>query len=359
MGSYDGLSAIVSQLLFVLPFFLGRQLLRNSADIEEMLRTLVVAGLLYSLPILFEIRMSPQLHLWFYGYNPSQFLQQMRNGGFRPVVFIGHGLGVAFFIMTATLAATALWRTRTRVWRFSPARVTAYLGVILILCKGIASLLYGALVASLVYWTKPRLQLLVAMVLVTVALLYPALRAADLVPTSYIVAAAKTISEERADSLEFRFDHEQQMMDRASQRIWFGWGRFGRSRIFDEWGSDVSVTDGRWTITLGQFGLFGFVAEFGLLALTVFRAASVLRLVQSERDRIFLAAIALIVAITMLDMLPDAALTPLTWLFAGAMLGRAEDLRRAAPFWRQNDRPYSAARVTENAAFHAHRSLQQ
>ena len=63
------------------------------------------------------------------------------------------------------------------------------------------------------------------------------------------------------------------MMDRASQRIWFGWGRFGRSRIFDEWGSDVSVTDGRWTITLGQFGLFGFVAEFGLLALTVFRAA--------------------------------------------------------------------------------------
>ena len=201
VGTYDGLSAIVSQLLFVLPFFLGRQLLRNSADIEEMLRTLVVAGLLYSLPILFEIRMSPQLHLWFYGYNPSQFLQQMRNGGFRPVVFIGHGLGVAFFIMTATLAATALWRTRTRVRRFSPARVTAYLGVILILCKGIASLLYGALVASLVYWTKPRLQLLVAMVLVTVALLYPALRAADLVPTSYIVAAAKTISEERAELL--------------------------------------------------------------------------------------------------------------------------------------------------------------
>ena len=78
-----------------------------------------------------------------------------------------------------------------------------------------------------------------------------------------------------------------------------------------------AYTDGRWTITLGQFGVFGFVAEFGLLALTVFRAASALRLVESERDRIFLAAIALIVAITMLDMLPDAALTPLTWLFAG------------------------------------------
>ena len=45
VGVYDGLSAIVSQLLFLLPFFLGRQLLRNSADIEEILRALVVAGL--------------------------------------------------------------------------------------------------------------------------------------------------------------------------------------------------------------------------------------------------------------------------------------------------------------------------
>ena len=74
VGSYDGLSAIVGQFLFVLPFFLGRQLLRNSADIEEILRTLVIAGLLYSLPMLFEIRMSPQLHHWLYGYGPFGFV---------------------------------------------------------------------------------------------------------------------------------------------------------------------------------------------------------------------------------------------------------------------------------------------
>jgi hypothetical protein len=33
VGVYDGLSAVVSQFLFVAPFFLGRQLLKNSADI--------------------------------------------------------------------------------------------------------------------------------------------------------------------------------------------------------------------------------------------------------------------------------------------------------------------------------------
>jgi hypothetical protein len=65
-------------------------------------------------------------------------------------------------------------------------------------------------------------------------------------------------------------------------------------------------------------------------AWTVFRAATTLRFVDFERDRIFFAAIALIVATTMIDMLPDSSLTPLTWLFAGALLGRAEDLQRSA-----------------------------
>jgi hypothetical protein len=322
-------------------------LLGNSAGMEEVLRTLVVAGLLYSLPIFLEARMSPQLHYWFYGYYPSQFLQQMRTGGFRPTVFIGHGLSVAFFIMTATVAATALWRTQTRVQWLTPAGVFGYLSGILILCKALTSLLYGAVAVPLVRLTKPRLQLHIAMLLVSIAVLYPAFRAGDLVPIDHILAAANSISEERADSLKFRFDNEQQLLDRASQRIWFGWGRYGRSRIFDEWGSDISVTDGRWIVTLGQFGLFGFLSEFGLLAWTVFRAGSGLRFVASERDCLFLAVLALIVSITMIDMLPNATLTPWTWLLAGALLGRTESARTAARRLRQSDRLNSVAAQEE------------
>ena len=78
--------------------------------------------------------------------------------------------------------------------------------------------------------------------------------------------------------------------------------------------------------SVGQFGLFGFVAEFGLLALPVFRAASVLRLTVSASDRIILAALALILAVNIIDLLPNAFLTPWTWLLAGALLGRVEAL---------------------------------
>ena len=68
VSAYDGLSAIVAQFLFILPFFFGRQLFKGPADVEEIFRILITAGLLYSLPMLFEIRMSPQLHAWLYGY---------------------------------------------------------------------------------------------------------------------------------------------------------------------------------------------------------------------------------------------------------------------------------------------------
>lgn len=338
VGTYDGLSAIVAQFLFLLPFFLGRQLLRNSADTELILRTLAIAGLLYTLPMLYEIRMSPVLHHWFYGYSPFGFATQMRYDGFRPTVFMENGLLTSFFAMTATVAATAFWRTQTPVLKLAPAAITAYLSAILVLCKSLGALIYGAVLVPLVWLTRPQLQLRIAMIFVSIALVYPLFRAADLVPTKYMFDAAASISEDRADSLQFRFDNEQRLLDRASQRLLFGWGRWGRSRVYDESGKDIGITDGRWTITLGQFGIFGFLAEFGLLAFPVFRVASALRFAESERDSVFLAALALIIAINMIDLLPNASLSPWTWLLAGALLGRAEALRGAERGLRRFDR---------------------
>src|SRR5258708_11362367 len=111
----------------------------------------------------------------------------------------------------------------------------------------------------------------------------------------------------------------------------FGWGRFGRNRIYDEdTGKDLSITDGTWIITMGQFGFFGFLAEFGLLSLAVVRATSALKYTQTAHDQVFLAALALILAINMIDLLPNSSLSPWTWLLAGALLGRAEALRARA-----------------------------
>ena len=104
-------------------------------------------------------------------------------------------------------------------------------------------------------FAPPRLQLWLGVVLVSVALLYPTLRATDFFPTMYLVDTAASVSDDRAQSLKFRFDQEQQLLDHAWKRFSFGWGRFGRNRVYDEEsGRDLSVTDGQWIITMGQFG---------------------------------------------------------------------------------------------------------
>jgi hypothetical protein len=331
VGSYDALSASVEEFIFILPFFLGRQFLRSSEDNAEILRVMVIAGLAYSLPMLFEIRMSPQLHNWIYGYFPTSFGQEIRSGGFRPVVFLGHGLLVAFFAMTSVVAAAALWRTRSRVGRLAPGGITVYLGFVLLLCKTLSALLYAAGLVPLVRWASPRLQLRVASVLVIIALAYPLLRVADMVPTASIVSAASAISADRAQSIEFRFHQEDQLLDRAWERPWFGWGRFGRNRVYNGWmGRDTSVTDGHWIITMGTFGIVGFVAEFCLLALPVFRAAMALKFAQSRQEGVYLAALALIVAINIFDLLPNSSISPWTWFLVGALLGRTEAIETVA-----------------------------
>jgi hypothetical protein len=324
---YDAVSAVVGQFLFVIPFFLGRQILRGAEDSERMLRVLVIAGLAYSVPMWFEIRMSPQLHTWIYGYFPTSFNQQFRDGGFRPVVFLGHGLVAAFFIMTTAVASAAFWRAQVRVFKFSPAGTTAYLCTLLALCKTLGDLIYGAVLVPLVRWTQPRLQVRLAVVLASVALLYPVFRAADIIPTDAIVTMISSISAERAGSLKTRFDNESQLLARASERPLFGWGRWGRNRVYNgETGQDTSFTDGRWVITIGSWGIFGFLAEFSLLSLPIFRAFSIIKFTESSRERIFFAALTLILGVNMIELLPNSTFTPWTWLLAGSLLGRSETL---------------------------------
>ena len=81
---------------------------------------------------------------------------------------------------------------------------------------------------------------------------------------------------------------------------------------------------------MGVFGLVGFVATFGLLGLAVFRAATALKYAQAIREKEYLAALALIIAINIIDLLPNSSLSPLTWLLVGALLGRAEALHAVA-----------------------------
>lgn len=327
VGLYDAGSALLSQFILFSPLLLARQVFRSDQDILELLRVLVIAGLLYSVLLLFEIRMSPQLHYWVYGFYPSDFSQAIRGGGFRPMAFMGHGLLASLFLMSSVVAAAVFWRMRIRIAWFSAAGVSVYLAAVLVACKSLGAFLYGAILAPLVRWSSPRTQIRAALVLAVVSLAYPVLRTYDFVPRDALLDFARSISDDRASSLSFRFENEDRLLAKASERFWFGWGRYGRNRIYDDYGSEV-VTDGRWIITFGQFGAFGFICEFGLLALPIFYAWGALRRAHSREAAILLGALALIQGARIIDQLPNASINPWAWLLAGALLGKAELSRR-------------------------------
>ncbi|MBR0685661.1 hypothetical protein JQ594_07015 [Bradyrhizobium manausense] len=327
VGYYDGISALLSQSILFLPFLVGRRFLTRAGDLETLLGVLVLCALIYSLPMIFEIKFSPQLSMWIYGTFSAATSVEMRYGGFRPVVFMINGLAAAFFLSTAILATAAFWRVRGRVVNLPSAGIFSFLGLLLILCKSAGALVYAVLFGTLIRWFRPKLQMRVAVVLAILAISYPLLRMSNLFPTERLLELSATFNKERASSLGVRFDQEQKLLAHAADRFWLGWGRYGRSRVYDEYGQDISITDGQWIVTLGQFGFIGFIAQFGLLTVPIFFAARTLKFVRSQREAVFLSCLTLIVALTAIEQIPNASISSWSWLIAGALVGRSSAMR--------------------------------
>ncbi|MDU8926216.1 hypothetical protein RXV86_02355 [Alisedimentitalea sp. MJ-SS2] len=321
----EAISLMVQQGMLLLPFILARNFLSAPDDQRDLLFALVAAGLVYSLPMLIEVRLSPQLNIWIYGYFQHSFDQMVRFGGFRPIVFLYHGLWVAFFALTVVAAAAALWRGSEGGMKSFAFGATGYMWVVLVLCKSVASIGYSLVLVPLVAFAGRTLQFRLAATLALLALAYPAMRGADLVPTTWLVEQASAIDTDRAASLEFRFDNEQVLLDRAREKPVFGWGSWGRNHILDPVSGEIlTVTDGRWVITIGVYGWVGFLAEFGLLAWPLLLLA--VRSHGVERGEIspWLGPLALILGFNLFDLLPNATITTLTFLISGMMLGYIE-----------------------------------
>jgi O-antigen ligase len=338
---YDAVSMAFPQVFVLMTLALARRFLADAEGLRALAVALVAAGVAYSFPMLLEVRLSPQLNTWIYGYFQHSFLQMMRGDGFRPIVFLSHGLWVAFLAFTCFAAALALARTdppplRRRWWL-----IAVWLGFVLVLCKSMAALVYGILALAVLGLAGHRLWLRLAVLMAVLVLAYPLLRAQGLVPTDALVEFVAGINPDRAQSLGFRFDNEEGLLARALERPWFGWGGYGRNGLHDPWtGRLVSISDGEWIIALGITGIAGFIAQFGLLALPL---VLLLRRVRAPGYAPLASALALIHGYNLADLIPNATVTPLTWLIAGALLGHAESLARAGHARASGPAPASGA----------------
>lgn len=326
LGLYDGCSATFSQLvIWAAPYLVGRLYVRSAEDARLFLTCLFVGGLTY-LPLCWvEMRLSPQLHNWIYGFAQHEFLQTIRGDGYRPMVFMQHGLSLGLYMTSAAIAGLALLQAK------SLGVLSRYGGVPLVyisllniplLRSGNAIITTILGVSTLIVAT--RFGRTVALPLLLVLTAMPAAYVVDRLTvdlsSSTLIGLAEQASADRADSLEFRVNQERSLIAKAMERPLFGWGGWGRARVFSEDGTDRSVTDSLWIIVLGNNGIVGLLALGAMLLLGPITACFALRGASwSDAETVCWITLALIVVLYAADCCVNAMPNPIYMICAGGL----------------------------------------
>jgi len=322
---YDGISSSVLSFLTILPLLVGIRYFNTYDRQLTMFKYFVIAGVIYGLLTLYEVRMSPQLHKQLYGYFPHSWLQQVRDGGFRSIVFMGHGLLVAMFLAVCIGCTATLQRLKIKVLPVATGAILAGIFVALIFQKSVAALIYGAFLLVMIMFFSNRRIHFAALMIGGLYVTYPILSATHLFPHKQLVELARNFSDERAGSLEYRFENENILLAHANLKPLVGWGGWGRNRVYDiNTGEDISTTDGKWILTLGIRGWLGFLTESFFIIAPLWMSYSLQRKknILPINEAKLLSSHALIVAVILIDQLPNASMNPLYWLVVGSLLGR-------------------------------------
>jgi hypothetical protein len=324
LSAHEAFNVCLNDLFYLwLPFVIGRALITTSRDVRQLLQSLAIAGAIYTPFEFIELMLSPQLHMWIYGFHQHEFLQTIRGNGYRPMVFMPHGLVVGLFMCWSALAAVVLFKARKKILGFPSFAVAGYNFAFLVWCKSLGAVVYTLVMAPIIWFTRPKGLVRVCAILAAIVFVYPVLRATDLFPTKGFVDAAYSIAGgDRAQSLQFRFEMEQLLTDHTKDRPLFGWGRFQRNMVLDDYtGRDVSVSDGQWIVMYSQKGAWGFVCFFGIVLTPIFYLRRKLPKIEDREEKILLAGLAALLAVGVVDLVPNALQNSFTVFIAGALWG--------------------------------------
>jgi hypothetical protein len=326
LGLWEGISStFITTITWVVPYFIGRLYFQTLEDFRELAFGIYIAGLIYVPLALFEFRMAPVLHNLVYGFNQHQFIQTLRGGGgYRPMVFLQHGLAVGMLLTASFLCGYWLWRRGTlrTLWT-----IPVYYFLILHLAVTLYARSYGALIllAGGLFVLEASRVLNTRVLLLIVALippLYVSSRASGLwdgYPAPAIVE--QVFGARRASSLNTRLENENLMVARAHLRPIFGWGRFGRSRLTAYGEREATAVDSLWIIFFGRGGVTRLLFYFLIFLLPIALLAKIptTRLLGGSCAGLLSASMVLL--LSMMDNMVNAMYNPIFLLVPGALIG--------------------------------------
>lgn len=321
LRAYDAVAEVTRMYLILLPLLIGQSIIKKPEQLTHLLKLLLIAALIYSPLIIFEVQAGPRIHTWLYGFFPHAFEQQVRFGGFRPVVFLGHGLLVAIFIAVTFCASAILWKQDQRIAELPKSILLLYMLILLLICKSVGAWILGIATALCLLILPSGSLITFSAIMSMLVMAYPLLTLSGIFPDQLLVDLGSLFGDERAKSLAFRFFHEERLLNHATEKLAFGWGGWGRNRLYD------SISDGYWIIVIGKYGLLGFLSMTGLILAMILRARYLHRLIPERGDRAAYSGLVTIIALLMIDQIPNSSLSPYFWLTAGGVLGVSRQLQ--------------------------------
>ena len=324
LGPYWWLATTADDLLtFSIPFFVGRAMFRNMADLRVLMSMLVAFGFIYTGLILIEVVMSIpfgvfQLSWRLYGLAS---VPSWRWGGIQPVIFMGHGLAVASYMAGAFIASGSLVKAGIRAPILPSRWMRLVLAAGIVMSRNVAGNIYGWSMTLAMPWIRARWFAAGGLALVMLAVGYPALRIVDVFPNDLIVATANEFDEERARSLAGRFDEEDFVLGNIGHRIWFGWGTFERIPGARTYGVGETGLDGWWNIRTGTNGLVGLQAHYAMLAIPVLFAWFRIRRLKEGAELVLIGGLMAIIGIRCIDLILNGWWNQLPVFLAGALFG--------------------------------------
>ena len=332
LTAYDGAAAVAKEfVVWGIPYYLGRAYFSDIVGIRGLAVWLFVAGLIYAPLCLYEVRLSPQLHNKIYGYYQHDFAQNIRLGGFRPVVFLQHGLAVGMLMTAASLAGIWLWWTKSLV-AVRKVPMWVLLGGLLfatLVTKSSGALALLAVGVGVLFLTRWLHTYVLLFALVASPIVYMYARGAGIWEGKNVVSLIdRYVQAQRAESLAFRFENETLLLARAAQRPVFGWGPNDNFLVKRPDGTIESVPDGFWVIALGTVGRVGLIAIYTAMLLPLLLLPRRVR--AGDLDAPLLAGVgivALIIVLHSIDNLMNAMLNPLFIISLGGLTGIVADPR--------------------------------
>jgi len=345
LGIYDGVSAALYEALDVLTIWLAaRIILYRPEALKTFLLGVAISGAMYTPLVVWEWRLSPQIHYTIYGEFQHQFAQFHRWGFFRPVVCFPHALDLGrFMALAAFLAALPLRRDLGRIIPGGQLLVAApLLSLALSMSLG-PYILFAALCVGFAILRVPQMRwAMYALPACAVALV--AVLASGGNPYARVFETAHTINADRANSFQYRIDALEEYQAVIVERPWFGHGGWSRGRLSHR------ATDSDLLIRMLKFGAVGagfYYAWWGMALVSVASLTQRTRGVPFER---IVRALAVAMAIGLAISTIDRALDPQIVVAVSSIVGIEGLIRSGRLTGRQNARAIPATAKTTQSS---------